>query len=335
MGGEGEIKGHLFNIQRFSLDDGPGIRSTVFLKGCNQHCAWCHNPESLRTTPQLMRKHSICTGCGVCVATCPRGANRFAGEMEGFPEGSAGSGERLAGSGTVSAETGEGSEPGQKVVTTSQCIGCGTCVPVCPVQALKIMGYTMTVEEAMKVIRKDRAFYDRSGGGVTFSGGEPTCQGPFLLAMLDACGAEGIHRAIETNGNASPDLIKSLSSRLEYVMIDLKHADDAKHRAFTGASNARTLESIRWFLAHNETQVRIPVIPGFNDTPGELQQMLDLLSAAGAEGATLLPYHTFGISKYESLSMAYPLAEREATSAETVAQLLGQTDPHGMKMHIK
>ena len=316
-----DIKGHLFNIQRFSLDDGPGIRSTVFLKGCNQRCAWCHNPESLRVTPQLMRKHSICTGCGACIKACPRGANKYTGAFEEFIK--------------TLAETGKTDKTDQKVITDSSCIGCGTCVQVCPVRALKVMGYTSTVEETMSVVVKDRKFYERSGGGVTFSGGEPTCQREFLLAMLDECGKEGIHRAIETNGNTTMELVKELSRHLEYVMIDLKHVNEEKHRRFTGAGTERMLESIRYYVSHNETEVRIPVIPGFNDTPEELQGMFDFLAGCGASSVTLLPYHTFGISKYESLSMDYPLEEREATEAGKVQAILDQVDTRGIYSKIK
>ena len=334
-----DIKGHLFNIQRFSLDDGPGIRSTVFLKGCNQHCFWCHNPESLRVTPQLMRKHSICVGCGECVRACPRGANRYTEIFKEFLEKlaeekeMAGSSLTAAGAGTPAAAV-----PGktdQKVCTDSACIGCGTCVSVCPVRALKVMGYTSTVEETMAVVIKDRKFYERSGGGVTFSGGEPTCQREFLLAMLDACKAEGLHCAIETNGNTPADLVRELSGRLDYVMVDLKHVDEEKHRIFTGAGTGRMLESVKYYVSHNETEVRIPVIPSFNDTPQELQRMYDFLSACGASSVTLLPYHTFGISKYESLSMDYPLEEREAASAEQVERLLEQVDTRGIYSKIK
>ena len=316
-----DIKGHLFNIQRFSLDDGPGIRSTVFLKGCNQRCAWCHNPESLRVTPQLMRKHSICTGCGACIKACPRGANKYTGAFEEFIK--------------TLAETGKTDKTDQKVITDSSCIGCGTCVQVCPVRALKVMGYTSTVEETMSVVVKDRKFYERSGGGVTFSGGEPTCQREFLLAMLDECGKEGIHRAIETNGNTTMELVKELSRHLEYVMIDLKHVNEEKHRRFTGAGTERMLESIRYYVSHNETEVRIPVIPGFNDTPEELQGMFDFLAGCRASSVTLLPYHTFGISKYESLSMDYPLEEREATEAGKVQAILDQVDTRGIYSKIK
>ena len=316
-----DIKGHLFNIQRFSLDDGPGIRSTVFLKGCNQRCAWCHNPESLRVTPQLMRKHSICTGCGACIKACPRGANKYTGAFEEFIK--------------TLAETGKTDKTDQKVITDSSCIGCGTCVQVCPVRALKVMGYTSTVEETMSVVVKDRKFYERSGGGVTFSGGEPTCQREFLLAMLNECGKEGIHRAIETNGNTTMELVKELSRHLEYVMIDLKHVNEEKHRRFTGAGTERMLESIRYYVSHNETEVRIPVIPGFNDTPEELQGMFDFLAGCRASSVTLLPYHTFGISKYESLSMDYPLEEREATEAGKVQAILDQVDTRGIYSKIK
>lgn len=281
------MTGHLFNVQRFSLDDGPGIRTVVFFKGCNQICPWCHNPESLSPRPQVLRKDSLCTRCGRCAQVCPQGA-------------------------VSHHEGGYRTDP-------AKCVRCGRCIDLCPSDALMLVGYDRTVDEVVKLVCKDRDFYRRSGGGVTFSGGEPAVQSAFLLACLRACREAGIQTAIETNGNYPLELTARLSPLLDYVMIDLKHTDAAKHLRFTGVSNAQNLASIQYYLSHNVTDVRVPVIPGFNDTAAELQDILDFARESGAKKVTLLPYHVFGISKYTNLSIPYSLAQEPLPAASVQA----------------
>ena len=244
------MTGHLFNIQRFSLDDGPGIRTVVFLKGCNQVCLWCHNPESLLPAPQVLRKDSLCTRCGRCEEVCPHGADSH--NDAGF------------------------------LTDHTKCVRCGHCIDLCPSDALMLVGYDKTVEEVVKLVCKDRDFYQRTGGGVTFSGGEPAVQSEFLLQCLEACREQGIQTAIETNGNYPLDLTARLSPLLDYVMVDVKHTDDEKHRRFTGVSNQQSLASAQYYLAHNATDLRVPVIPAFNDTADELQDILRFARESGA-----------------------------------------------------
>lgn len=300
------MKGQLFHIQRFSLDDGDGIRTMVFLKGCNQRCIWCHNPESLNREAELSRIDSLCTRCGRCAAVCPQQAVYFAdGAFHTDPK---------------------------------KCVRCGKCLEQCPESALKIEGFEMEAEEVVRKICRDRIYYEESGGGVTFSGGEPTLQGEFLLELLERCRKEGISTAIETNGNTPSHLVEQLSPLLDTVLIDLKHADPEKHRAFTGADNRLTLEAIRYYAAHNRTEVRIPVIPSFNDTPEEIQAMLDLLAELGAKKAALLPYHTFGVSKYKNLDRPYQLAGIDKLEESDVAELLEKVkipDCLQVEIHVK
>ncbi len=293
--------GHLFNIQRFSLDDGPGIRTVVFFKGCNQACPWCHNPESLSPQPQVLRKDSLCTRCGRCETVCPQGA--VSHDETGF------------------------------FTDHAKCVRCGRCIDLCPSDALLLAGYDRTVDEVLHLICKDREFYQRSGGGVTFSGGEPAVQSEFLLECLQACRDEGIQTAIETNGNYPLELTARLSPLLDYVMVDLKHTDDEKHRRFTGASNRQSLASIQYYLAHNVTDLRVPVIPSFNDTAAELQSILDFARKSGAQKVTLLPYHTFGISKYTNLSMPYTL-DREPLSVAGVQELVNTLHLSGLTVEV-
>ena len=299
----GAVKGQLFHIQRFSLDDGEGIRTVVFLKGCNQRCIWCHNPESLSREVQLVRTDSLCTRCGRCAEVCPNGAVFFV--------------------------------DGAFHTDKKKCVLCGKCMEQCPQSAVRTEGYTSGADEVFRVICKDRIYYEESGGGVTFSGGEPTMQGEFLLELLKRCRAEGIATAMETNGNTPMELVEGLSPYLDTVLVDLKHSEPEKHREFTGVDNRRTIESIKYYVNHNETEVRIPVIPTFNDTPEELQNMLNLLSEVGARHVTLLPYHTFGVSKYKNLDMPYKLEGKEKLEVEDVQKLLDKVlIPNGLQVKI-
>ncbi len=286
------MKGHLFHIQRFSLDDGAGIRTVVFLKGCNQICIWCHNPESLRQEPDFVRVDSLCTRCGRCKEMCPQEAVYF--------------------------------EHGAFHTDSKKCVRCGKCIEQCPQLAIKVEGYTEEASEVFKIICKDKLYYEESGGGVTFSGGEPTLQGDFLAELLKLCKEAGISTAIETNGNTESEVLDQISPLLDFVMVDLKHTDSEKHKKFTGADNRYSLKSIRYYVQHNNTEVRIPVIPTFNDTPEELQQMLDFLADAGAKGATLLPYHTFGVSKYKNLDRPYQLNGVGKLTREDLEKILSQ-----------
>lgn len=284
------MKGQLFNVQRFSLDDGEGIRTIVFFKGCNQRCLWCHNPESLSCEEQIARVDSLCTRCGRCANVCPEKAI-FLKDGKFYPD-------------------------------TSKCILCEKCIEHCPQSAIKKEGYTSDADEVIRIICKDRAYYQESGGGVTFSGGEPTFQIDFLLEMLKRCRDEHISAAIETNGNTPLEQVKIISPYLDMVMVDFKHYDPDKHRKFTGVDNFRTIESIKYYVKHNKTEVRIPIIPTFNDTPDELQSMLKILSEIGAKRVVLLPYHTFGVGKYKNLNMPYALEGKEKLEVENVQKIL-------------
>lgn len=267
------MRANIFNIQRFSLDDGPGIRTVVYTKGCNLHCEWCHNPESISFKPQIMRIDSKCQRCGKCAAVCPERAITKNNDMY--------------------------------ITDYNTCTNCNMCINECLYDALIISGKEMSVEEVFDEIIKDRDYYDESGGGVTFSGGEPTCHSDFLSEILRMCNENNISTAIETNGQTDLGIVKKLSPLLDYVIVDFKHYDETKLKRFTGADPETIMKSIKYYIDHNKTEVRIPIIPDFNDSPTELNTMLEILENMSAKHITTIPYHTYGISKYTNLGMEY------------------------------
>ncbi|WP_050697933.1 glycyl-radical enzyme activating protein [Anaeromassilibacillus senegalensis] len=296
------LLGCVFDIQRFSLDDGQGIRTVVFLKGCNQICPWCHNPESLSSRPEIFHAHSLCTHCGSCARVCPAGAISLV--------------------------------DGNYVTDGELCIRCGKCAAVCTADSCRMMGKNRTPEQVMEEILKDQAYYEASGGGVTFSGGEPTLQAEFLKEILRLCKEQGIHTAIETNGNNEWDVYEGLLPLLDFVMIDLKHTDDVIHQRVIGASNRRPLETLAKLCGRVPLEVRTPVIPGFNDQVPQLQDILHTAREMGVQTIRLLPYHAFGIGKYTALGKAYSYPARESMRREELETLLQSVDTEGITVKI-
>lgn len=245
--------GIVFHIQKFSVYDGPGLRTTVFFKGCNLRCRWCHNPESWRAEPQLLRFQEKCTGCGLCRQVCTR----------------------------------------------ESCTLCGECTQVCTAGARALCGKGYTVEEVMAQVRSDRAFYDKSGGGVTFSGGECMLQPEFLMELLKVCRKEGICTAVDTAGCVPFERFERILPHTDLFLFDIKCVSPGLHKAFTGADNARILENYRRLLARNaRVWVRIPVVPGFNDDLDEMAKIRTFLAENPPEKVELLPYHDLGVAKH-------------------------------------
>ena len=279
------MKHLITDIQRFSLSDGPGIRTTVFFKGCNMRCSWCHNPETLSFDPSLMFYPAKCIGCGKCFEVCPVGAHRVEG--------------------------------GVHILDRERCTSCGKCAELCFAQALVMSGKEMTVEQIMAQVRQDKPYYLSSGGGVTLSGGEVLCHVPFALELARACRAEGISVAIETNLSQKYETIAPLLAECDLVMADLKLVDDEMHRKYTGVSNATVLENIE-MIKDIPLIVRTPLIPGVSATRENLRGAAELL--AGKENLIyyqLLNFNPLGVSKYGYLGTECEFADaRSYTDAQ-------------------
>ncbi len=284
--------GIIFEFQRFSIHDGPGVRTTVFLKGCPLRCLWCCNPESQAKSPQIMIRADKCLDCGKCLPVCP--------EQIALPASAGG------------------------FIDRDLCRGCGLCVEACPVQARALVGREVGAEEALSIIRRDAPFYRASGGGVTFSGGEPLSQPRFLDAMIDGCRAGGIGVVIETCGMFDWTSAKEVLLKVELIYLDIKHLDSDRHRSLTGAGNETILENVIRIAESNlPLIVRIPLIPGLNDSPADLTATADFVRKRlpSAQQIQLMPYHRLGLAKYDGLGREYKLEGTGPPDQDTVDRL--------------
>ena len=298
------VTGTVFNIQRYSIDDGPGIRTTVFFKGCPLSCVWCSNPESQNLAPELMHRESICKRCYRCVAACPVGAI------------------------TVGADGID--------IDRDVCTVCGDCVEVCPHDAMRITGREMTVDEVMDVIRRDADFYRDSGGGITLSGGEVLLQPDFALAVFKASKELGFHTTLDTAGQGDTEALKRLLPYVDLVYFDIKHIDPKVHRAQAGRTNEAILSNFKEVAASDvPVVVRVPVVPGFNDSSDAISDIADLV-ATESPGATvhLLPYHRYGQQKYDMLGLDYELAAAETPSPEFMKAARKIVEGRGLKCEV-
>lgn len=296
--------GLIFDIRKFSIHDGPGIRTTVFFKGCPLSCWWCHNPESQSPNPELIEHPSRCLHCGECAAVCP---NHVIQLGDDFP-----------------------------ITDRELCQLCGECLTACTTDARQIAGKQMTVGEVITVIERDLPFYEISAGGVTFSGGEPLNQSAFLEKLLITCKQLELHTTLDTCGYAPWIVIDKIRPHVDLFLYDLKLVDDHLHQQYTGVSNQQILENLEKLAqAGEKIQLRVPMIPGISDTPKNLKQIGDLAAGLpGIEQIDLLPYHAIATSKYQRLHQDYKLPELDTPAAAETEQQAELLRDYGLKVSI-
>ena len=300
----GTESGLVFNVQRYSVHDGPGIRTTVFLKGCPLRCTWCHNPEGMSPGREMIVIESRCSACGTCRAACLAA-------------------DSLPGVGPI--------PPGH-----AACTLCGACVSACPTGARQIVGREMTVSEVMAEVSRDGLFYDDSGGGVTFSGGEPLHQPRFLRALLEASRSAGFRTALDTCGYAASRVLSEVAPLTDLFLYDLKMIDDEKHRRYTGVSNQAILENLRILnRAGANLWLRMPIIPGVNDSDSDVEAAARFVSTLGSvRQVHLLPYHAAGSHKYRSMGRDPALAGPAPLAPSRLADIVRHFEQLALPVHV-
>jgi pyruvate formate lyase activating enzyme len=295
----------IFDIKRYAINDGPGIRIVIFLKGCNLNCAWCHNPESISKEAERMYAPAKCIKCGTCLMVCTEKAIKLT------PEGI--------------------------VTDTELCKLCGRCAEVCPTKAIETSGKSYPVTEIMAEIEKERIFFDQSGGGVTFSGGEPMLHHEFLIELLDECGKRGIHRAVDTAGMISTEILLEVTKRTDFFLYDLKLMNSEKHQKWMGVPNNKILENLK-ILAETGAKIiiRIPLIGGVNDDLENITQTARFVSSLAGEKKTvnLLPYHKTAQTKYGKLGRPDDFMILEEPDKEAQLRAIAIFRKYGIKASI-
>lgn len=301
-----EARGVVFNIQRFSIHDGPGIRTTVFLKGCSLRCGWCSNPESIRLSPEIITRDIKCIRCGKCVEACSQQAI------------------------TVVENT--------RTIQWDKCNYCMKCAEVCPSGAIERAGEYMTVAKVIDTVGRDASYYRRTNGGMTLSGGEPLMQWQFALKLLQEAKRRGLHTALDTTGYTDWEILDEILNFTDLVLYDVKHPNSARHREATGVPNERILDNLRKTVAKPglKVWVRHPVIPQFSDSEEELEELCKLILTLkpSVEKLSLLPYHKFGELKYAAMGKVYPWKGIPIISDERIGELKKLVESHGIKVDV-
>lgn len=267
LAGNGEITGMVFNFQQFSIQDGPGLRTTMFVKGCPLHCPWCSNPESIYPSYQVKINHDKCRGCGECLKVCKSGALSHDKDQ-------------------------------QTVLDYSKCTHCLECVSACNYKAITGVGVMVTVKEAVGELMKDKPFYDNTGGGVTISGGEPLSQPEFVAEVFKELKKKGIHTVLDTSGYARWNIVKKVMKDVDLVLYDIKHLDSNKHQEVLGVKNEVILENLNKLAGKTNIWLRVPLVPGFNDDLDMADKIVDLGLKVQAKKVYFLPLHRWGEHKY-------------------------------------
>ena len=295
----------IFDIKRYAINDGPGIRVVIFFKGCNMHCAWCHNPESISGKVEKMYSPAKCILCGTCIVACPENAIILA--AEGI------------------------------VTDVNRCVVCGKCADVCPTKAIQMSGKKMSVSEIMGIIEKERIFFDQSGGGVTFSGGEPLIHTKLLIELLDECGRRGIHRAVDTAGNVSTGTILEVARRTDLFLYDLKMMNTELHRKWTNIRNERLLHNLKAIAkAGANIIIRIPLIGGVNDTNENIEQTAKFVDELWGDKKEvhLLPYHNIAQNKYLKLGKSNDFEKLQEPEEKALITAIAKFAEYGIKASV-
>lgn len=293
------MNGIISEIQHASVHDGPGLRSVVFLKGCQMHCFWCHNPETISASPQLFFDESKCMGCGRCLGVCE--AHKLSN--------------------------------GRHRIERTFCTSCFRCVETCFTGALSVCGRVVSVDEVMRDLAEDIPFYGESGGGVTVSGGEPGCQSDFTAEILHRCHKMKIHAALETNLAYSRAILEKLVAGCDLVMADLKHIDSQKHRAGTGHGNEQVLENLRSLTV--PLILRTPIVPGFNDDAGTIRRIAEFaVKLDTLQYYELLTYHPLGCGKAERLGMEERAKPQTSPTINTTDYLIKAASETGVPLFL-
>ncbi|MEG6522928.1 choline TMA-lyase-activating enzyme [Desulfotomaculum sp. 1211_IL3151] len=307
-----ERKARIFNVQKYSIYDGPGVRTLIFFKGCPLRCKWCSNPEGLERKYQVMFKEDLCIHCGSCIPVCPVQIHHFQDAAGG---------------------------PKHKINRTTDCVGCRKCETVCPKQALSVVGSDQTISEVLEIIQQDTLFYLSSGGGVTLGGGEVTAQPEFAANLLTECKRLGIHTAIETSGYTKLDNLLLMAPFTDLFLYDIKHIDSERHYELTGVPNERILDNLTELIRRGyHVKIRMPLLRGLNDSEETIRRTLEFLQTfkyyKNFLGIDLLPYHKLGINKYRQLDMQYAITEDLSFKAEELDKIEGFIKGYDLQVEV-
>jgi len=305
-----ERKALIFNIQKYNMYDGPGVRTMVFFMGCPLRCTWCSNPEGQKRQHQVLCKKNLCTRCGACVPVCPVGKHRISART------------RL-----------------HEIVQDVECIGCRKCEQACTFSALSVVGEVKTISELMEIIEEDRPFYELSGGGVTLGGGEVLMQPEAAANLLMVCKQRGINTAIETCGYARPEALMKVAEFTDLFLYDVKHMNSDRHYALTGVRNETILSNLKLLLeSRQNVRIRMPLLKNVNDGEEEIRQLISFLTPfqdyKNFKGIDLLPYHRMGVGKYGQLGWDYTLEGQPALSDADLERLAGWFRASGFPVSV-
>lgn len=304
-----ERKATIFNVQKYNMYDGPGIRTLVFFQGCPLRCKWCANPEGLVKKSRLLYKNNDCINCGECIKVCPVGIHQMSAEEVHL------------------------------VDRNIECTGCKKCVEACYSSALSVIGEQKTISEILEVIEEDRPFYEASKGGVTLGGGEVLMQPEAAVNLLMACKNSGINTAIETCGYASSEVIKKVAEFVDLFLFDMKHVDPEKHFYWTGVRNEQIIKNLKFLLENKyNVHIRLPLLKGVNDSKEDIEKLVALLipykNYKNLKRVDMLPYHKMGVNKYNQLGMDYPIKGDPSLSNEDLKRIETYIKESGLAVKI-